>query len=88
MAGYDMAGQHLLCLAHSYGTSCWLVHEPLVLAHRLLRTSTEGIPLPGSLSGCHITCQITAPLRNFLKGAIAKSITLLSTLCYLKQLII
>jgi len=27
----DMAGKHLLCQAHNFGTSCRLLHEPLTL---------------------------------------------------------
>jgi len=30
----DMVGEYLLCLAHSFRTSCWRLHEPLVPTHR------------------------------------------------------
>jgi len=48
----DMAGEHLLCPAHSSGTSCRLPHEPLEPTNnKLLQTSTERISV--SLRGRH-----------------------------------
>ena len=39
----DMASEHLLCPAYSFGTSCRLLQEPLVPTHRTASNSTEGV---------------------------------------------
>jgi len=72
----DMAGEHLLCPAYSFGTSCRLLHEPLLYRHTgLLQTGTEGVPV--TLSGRHVADHSTSEeLSSVGGGAIAKSITL------------
>ena len=48
----DVAGEHLLCPVHGFGTSCWLLSEPLHWHNGLFQTSIEGVHV--SCSGRHV----------------------------------
>ena len=63
----DMAGEHLLCPAYSFGTSCRLLHEPLLYRHTgLLQTGTEGVPV--TLSGRHVADHSTSEELSSVGG--------------------
>jgi len=69
----DMAGEHLLWPAHSFGTSCRLLHEQLAPTHQA--ASNEHWRRFCSLEWASC-CRSQHVWGTFLRGAIAKSITL------------